>query len=334
MIRQDESRGAIAYPLTAIRRGRKVGGHTILEVYPEGRGGMARVVRAACVSPGRVDLALKISRVGTHQRYFFAALEREVEILQALDHPGVVRLASISATRTCYKERAVEISGAPWFFGMEALRGSSLESLVRGLGPLTLDLTTWLGAQLAEALLYVHRHGFAHNDVKPDNILFRDVLGVGCAPQPVLIDFGVAARRTRQQQDGSIVYMSPERLQEARHPEPPETAGAADPAKADVWSLGVLIYRMLAGREPFHGVSDRSITSAILRMTPASIRGLRPEIPRELEEFVLEGCLAKDPHWRLGTPEVVRFLERIDASGRLERLPHVPGPWRRWRRRA
>jgi serine/threonine protein kinase len=333
MIGTNDRVTAVAYPLSALRRGREVGGHTILEVYPEGRGGMARVVRVASSTPGETDLALKISRLGLNQSYFFAALQKEVEILQILDHPGVVRLASISPWKVSYKERAIEICGAPWYFGMEALHGGSLEALARGLGPLTLGLTIAIGVRLAQALLHIHHRGFVHNDVKPDNVLFRDRLSLGCLPQPVLIDFGVAARRTRQQQDGSVVYMSPERLQEARHPGPPETTSNADPTKADVWSLGILLYRMLAGREPFHGVSDRSITSAILHSSPAPTRSLRREIPREFDEFLLDGCLAKDPRVRLPMQLVLQSLDRMHTDARLERLPRPPGFWRHWRRR-
>jgi serine/threonine protein kinase len=324
---------AVAYPLSDLRRGRLVGGHTVLEVYPEGRGGMARVVRVASAPASAGAMALKISRLGVNSSYFFAALQKEVEILQGLDHPGVVRLASLSRASVVYKERAIEIQGAPWFFGMETLHGGSLESLARGLGPMPVELVITLSAQVARALLHVHRRGFVHNDVKPDNVLFRHPLEPGCLPQAVLIDFGVAARRTRQQQDGSVVYMSPERLLETRHPSPPEAAAGWDAARADVWSLGILMYRMLAGREPFHGVSDRSITSAILRGDPVPVRSVRRDVPRPVEEFLLEGCLAKDPRLRLPMQRAVEFLETRDGEARLDVLPRSPNSWQRWRRR-
>jgi serine/threonine-protein kinase len=169
------------------------------------------------------------------------------------------------------------------------------------------------------ALEHVHERGFAHNDVKPDNVLFRRELRLKERLEPVLIDFGVAAKLVRQQLDGSVVYMAPERLQELRDPGPPEAAAA--PAKADIWSLGILLYRMLAGREPFVGVTDRSITSAILRSVPVPISNQRDDIPPAVDDFVVSGCLAKDPRLRVTITEFNRFIERYSGDWRVKREP-------------
>jgi serine/threonine-protein kinase len=239
-------------------------------------------------------------------------------VLQRLEHPGVVQLSAVSDGKIRFKERAVEIVGSPWFFGMECLYGGSLEKYIRMVGPLTLGETAAIAHQVGRSLVHVHSRGFAHNDVKPDNILFRRPLKVGDRLEPVLIDFGVAAKLVRQQLDGSVVYMAPERLQEIRDPGPPEAA--PDPSKADVWSMGILLYRMLIGREPFVGVTDRSITSAILRSTPVPMGKSRQDLPPAIDEFVTEGCLAKDPGHRVGMPEFVQFIERYSADWRAKRV--------------
>ena len=253
------------YTLSDIKNGRTIGDFKIVEVYPEGRGGMSRVVRARPIGDSDFQAALKISRTGGNQDYFFAAIQKEVEILQKLDHRGVVQLRQISSGKNPYKERAVQIVGTPWFFGMECLQGGSLEAYLRGLGPLSLSEAAAICHQVGTALEYIHGRGFAHNDVKPDNILFRRELRVGDRLEPVLIDFGVAAKLVKAQLDGSVVYMAPERLQEGRDPSAPEVVANVDPSKADVWSMGILLYRLLVGREPFQGLTDRSVTSAILR---------------------------------------------------------------------
>ncbi len=319
------------YTLADIKSGRAIGDFKIVEVYPEGRGGMSRVVRAKPTADSDLQAALKISRTGGNQEYFFAAIQKEVEILQKLDHRGVVQLRRISNGKNPYKERAVQIVGTPWFFGMECLQGGSLEAYLRGLGPLSLGEAAAVCHQVGTALEYVHGKGFAHNDVKPDNILFRRELRVGDRLEPVLIDFGVAAKLVKPQLDGSVVYMAPERLQEGRDPSAPEVVANVDPSKADVWSMGILLYRLLVGREPFQGLTDRSVTSAILRGIPQSMKKRRQDLPRELDEFVIEGCLSKDPKLRVDMRDYNAVIDRYSGDWRVQRAPKKKRklPWRR-----
>ncbi|MFQ5942832.1 MAG: serine/threonine-protein kinase [Anaerolineales bacterium] len=319
------------YALSDIKTGRQIGDFKIVEVYPEGRGGMSRVVRAKPTGDSESQAALKISRTGGNQDYFFAAIQKEVEILQKLDHRGVVRLRRVSAGKNPYKERAVQIMGTPWFFGMECLQGGSLEAYLRGLGPLSLGEAAAICHQVGTSLEYIHRSGFAHNDVKPDNILFRRELRIGDRLEPVLIDFGVAAKLVKPQLDGSVVYMAPERLQESRDPSAPEVLAKADPSKADVWSMGILLYRLLVGREPFQGITDRSITSAILRGMPQSMMKRRQDLPKGLDEFVIEGCLAKDPKLRVDMRDYNAVIDRYSGDWRVQRAPKKKRrlPWQR-----
>ena len=319
------------YALSDIKNGRPIGDFKIVEVYPEGRGGMWRVVRARPIGVSDFQAALKISRTGGNQDYFFAAIQKEVEILQKLDHRGVVQLRQISSGKNPYKERAVQIVGTPWFFGMECLQGGSLETDLRGLGPLSLSEAAAICHQVGTALEYIHGRGFAHNDVKPDNILFRRELRVGDRLEPVLIDFGVAAKRIKPQLDGSVVYMAPERLQEGRDPSAPEVVANVDPSKADVWSMGILLYRLLVGREPFQGLTDRSVTSAILRGSPQSMIKRRQDLPRELDRFVIEGCLSKVPNLRVDMRDYNAVIDRYSGDWRVQRAPRKKRrlPWRR-----
>jgi serine/threonine protein kinase len=321
----------LANPLSEIKPGQPIGSFKVLEVYPEGRGGMSRVVRAAPKEGPGKDMALKISRTGANKDYFFAAIQREVEIIQQLDHPGVVHLVPVSRGKSVYKERAIEIVDAPWFFGMEWLRGGSLEAYLRGVGPLTLGEAAAICHQLSRALRYIHSRGFSHNDVKPSNVLFRRSLTPGDRLEPVLVDFGVAVKLVRHQPNGSIVYMAPERLQESREPRAPELLVGQDLSKSDVWSMGILFYRLLAGREPFQGVTDRSITSAIRRAMPESIRNKRADIPREVDGFILEGCLAKDARLRVTMDQFDHFIDQYSGDWRVKRIPKKRR-WLFWRR--
>src|SRR5262245_48821147 len=123
-----------------LKPGQTLGNFVVLEVFPEGRGGMARVVRATPRSRpnGQGEVALKISRAGVNQAQFSAAISKEITILQKLRHEGVVRVIPVSKSRDAYKERAMELEGHPWFFGMECLRGGSLHRLLKNRGSLPL----------------------------------------------------------------------------------------------------------------------------------------------------------------------------------------------------
>ena len=233
----------------------------------------------------------------------------------------MVRLVPVSRGKNPYKERAIEIIDAPWFFGMECLRGGSLETYGRSLDSLTLEEAASICYLVGQAMLYVHGQGFCHNDIKPNNVLFRRALRVGERMEPVLVDFGVAVKSVKRQPDGSIVYMSPERLLESYDPVAPELLVGQDLTKSDVWSMGILFYRLLVGREPFIGITDRSITSAILRALPESMLHKRRDIPRELDEFILERCLTKDPRFRVTMAQFCDFIEGYCGDFLVKRAP-------------
>jgi serine/threonine protein kinase len=309
----------IPYPLSDIRPGLPVGTFEVTELCEEDRGGMSKVVKAAPKNGRQEEVALKISRTGSDQEYFFAAIQKEVEILQKLKHPGVVRLVPVSQGKNPFKERAIEIAGNPWFFGMEFLGGGSLDSYIERAGILTLEEAAAICFQVSAALVYMHVEGFSHNDLKPENVLFRKNLQPGERLEPVLVDFGVAKKLVNHQPDGSVVYMAPERVLESYDPIESRMVDAQNLTKADVWSMGILIYRMLAGREPFVGITDRSITTAILRSKPDSILSKRHDIPEEVDHFVIDGCLAKDPRNRATMQEFHDFINEYTSDWRMKR---------------
>lgn len=322
----------IPYPLSDLKKGSPIGSFRVAELYPEGRGGMSRVVRAVERDNARREAALKISRTGSNQEYFYAAIQKEVEVLQLLGHSGVVRLEEVSKGKNPYKERAIEIIGSPWFFGMECLRGGSLETYSRDLGSLTLTEAAGICFQLSQAILYVHSQGFCHNDIKPNNVLFRRKLKEGTTPEPVLVDFGVAVKLVKRQPDGSVVYMAPERLLESYDPVAPELLVGQDLTKSDVWSMGILFYRLLVGKEPFVGITSRSITSAILRATPESMRNKHNDIPREVDDFIIESCLTKDPRFRVSMAQFTTFIKSYAGDLKIRRVPKETRRFLFWRR--
>ena len=307
------------YPLHDIKSGLPVGAFKVVELCEDDRGGMSQVVKAVPLKGWREEVALKISRTGPKQDFFFAAIHKEVELLQRLKHPGVVRLVPVSQGKNPYKERAIEILGNPWFFGMEFLRGGSLETYLNTVGSLTLEEATAVCFQVSAALVYIHFEGFSHNDLKPENVLFRRSLKPGEWLEPVLVDFGVAAKLVRPQLDGSVAYMAPERLAETQDIKPLELLSEQNLMKADVWSMGVLLYRMIVGKEPFLGITDRNITSSILRSSPESMSNKRPDIPPKLDQLVIDGCLSKDPRDRTTMQEFHEIISKYTSDWRVKR---------------
>jgi serine/threonine protein kinase len=148
--------------------------------------------------------------------------------------------------------------------------------------------------------------------------------------EPVLVDFGVAAKPVRQQLDGSVVYMAPERLNDRPDLNNLELLSEQDMMKTDVWSIGVLLHRMLLGKEPFLGITDRIITSAILRTSPETMLKKRPDIPPMLDQLVIDGCLAKDPRDRVTMQEFHETISEFTSDWRMKRTLKRKRRWFRW----
>jgi len=159
--------------------------------------------------------------------FYSEALNNEVETLKRLRHPNIVRLYPIpqddQSKRIPYIARALNLPGQPWYCVMEYLAGGSLEVRIRQSGRLPLPEAVEITYQIALALDHIHSKGFAHLDVKPDNVLFRHPVEANRALEPVLIDFGIAAKIQKTGlQAGAVSYMSPERLRLMRGELPPE----------------------------------------------------------------------------------------------------------------
>jgi tetratricopeptide (TPR) repeat protein len=236
-----------------------------------GRGGMGEVWQAVDRLDG-ARLALKIvTEVTPDHRERFV---REGRVLAELRHPCVVR----------YVAHGLSDAGLP-FLAMEWLDGQSLsERLVAG--PLHVGQAIELGRRVAEALGAAHAKGIVHRDVKPSNVFLvgGDVRGAK------LVDFGVARldAATTTTRAGTILgtpaFMSPEQV---RH------ADRVD-SRADVFSLGCVLFRALAGRNPFEADDLGALLAKILLEQPPPLRELAREVPEALEELIAR-MLAKDP---------------------------------------
>jgi len=187
-------------------------------------------------------------------------------------------------------------TGRPYLV-MEHLEGTDLEAEVSKNGPFEVDRAIRYALEVCEALTEAHACGIIHRDIKPENLFLANV---GNGRQIVkVVDFGLAKRIDTPQrvvttgpQDsmGSPCYMSPEQI----------TTPHEIDARTDVWSLGVVLYRLLSGAMPFDGTTVLEVYARVLNAAPKSLCRLRPDIDAKLDAIVAR-CLEKDPALRYQT---------------------------------
>ena len=222
-------------------------------------------------------------------------LMREARALQAVDHPGVVRVHGTG-----------EHEGAPWI-AMDYLRGTDLKRVLAERGPLSADVALQYAVQATEALVAAHDAGVIHRDLKPSNLLITPEGRV------VLVDFGIAKRRNEPREGdvltnaqeiiGTPAYLSPEQLEH----------GLAD-ERSDVWSLGCVLFETLAGVPPF-GRGGSATIAAILRDEPE----FPPRVPQNAVH-VINACLRKSSFARVATAkELLSMLRDAHTETRARR---------------
>lgn len=277
--------------------GEMFGPYRIVE--PLGAGAMGAVFRALDVEAG-TEVAIKV----LHERRATQAvvcerLKREAEVIQAIDHPNVVRVLASGTSP----------DGRP-YLAMELLRGRTLAEVICE-GPQGWMRVAHLVRELARGLAAAHDKGFVHRDLKPCNVMVLD----GPEPEHIkILDFGIVGMisdpRTRLTDDGMVlgtpIYMSPEQL----------VSSSVD-HRADLYALGIMAYELLTGAPPFDG-AFREIAAKHLMAAPAPL----PECGGL--DILIGQLLAKDATRRPATAHAV--VAEIDAlvGATQVSLPAVP----------
>ncbi|MEZ0336076.1 MAG: serine/threonine-protein kinase, partial [Gemmatimonadales bacterium] len=282
-----------------------------------GRGGMGIVYLARDLRHDR-PVALKILLPEFAARSSSQRFQREIHFAAQLQHPHI--LTVLDSGKVDEHEAGVR----QLWFTMPFVEGESLRDRLRREGRLPMEDALRITTEAARALDYAHQHGVIHRDVKPENILLtRD-------STTLVADFGIA--RAVGTDDGltrtgvpigTPAYMSPE-----------QTDDQEVDARADLYSLAVVLYEMLAGKPPFVGRSVHAIVAKRLAEPTPSVRAVRETVPASVDEAI-QKAMAPEPADRFAT--AAEFTEALRTPGPQEASlatvvptpPAEPAPQRR-----
>ncbi|MBX7099261.1 MAG: serine/threonine protein kinase [Myxococcaceae bacterium] len=244
-----------------------------------GGGGMGMVYRGEQVSLGR-PVALKVLREDLSQQAGMAErFRREALLLSAVDSPSVVRIIDFG------------VHEGLLCLVMELIEGRTLELALRE-GPFAPARALQVLEQLARGLAVIHAQGIVHRDLKPENVLLCDTPAGETAR---LLDFGIA-RFADQSAPGSGVTQAGLVLGTPEYLSPEQAMGQGPASQSDLYSLGVLAYRMLSGRLPFSGSGPGELIAQHVHAAPTPLLEVAPALSSEpaLAALVMQ-CLEKDP---------------------------------------
>lgn len=261
-----------------------------------GRGAMAYVYEALPPAGGQTVAMKMLSHELSCQPHLREKFIREATILGRLKHKNIVRLIG---TEEAY---------ATLFIVMEKASEEDLDDVLKTRGRFSYQETRNIIKQVASALHYAHEHGIVHCDIKPSNILM-DSDG-----QLKITDFGIALRtriednNKEQVVEGTPAYMSPEQILQ----QPLD-------GRLDIYALGITVYKILTGQLPFSGKLSSLFQQHLHRPIP-SPRKIDPQVPEDLEQFILKAA-AKDPNERFQScAEILDFFAEDTSALQLEKL--------------
>jgi serine/threonine protein kinase len=261
------------------------------------RSGMSTLYKATDLRDGR-QVAIKVPHEEMEaDPILLARFEREQQIGQELDHPGVVKTYDGEQRSRLYMV-------------IEWVDGKLLRSILNQEGRLPVERAVKLTLGICDALDYMHKHGVVHRDLKPENIM------VDGEDRIKLIDFGIAMKEDARRLTfagpspllGTPDYISPEQVK-----------GQRGDQRSDIYALGTMLYEMLTGETPFSGPNPLAVMNERLLHDPKPARKLRPEIAPELGE-ILNRALEREPRHRYQTAgEMAWELEHQEQVGVDER---------------
>jgi serine/threonine protein kinase len=269
----------------------QVGRYQVLETL--GTGAHSRVVRGHDPLIDRF-VAIKLFSPGLARGDARNRFLREARVVGRLSHPSIITV----------HDMGIEDSTQTPYLVMELVEGQPLEKII-SKGSIPFPTACEWAAHVAVALSVAHRRAVIHGDVKPANIL------ITLDNRVKLTDFGMARLASHQGADSSVrgtpAYWCPEQI-----------LGRAQDARSDLFSLGVVLYEMLTGINPFDGDSIPTVCNHILSSTPLPPSNSNPSVPANLDDIVAS-CLTKEPQLRAASAETL--AERLFPLARRNPVP-------------
>lgn len=292
-----------------------------------GEGGMGYVVAARHLQLGQI-VALKFMRREVLNDEYKGRFLREARNTVRLKSKHVSRVLDVGSLE----------GGAPYMV-MEYLEGTDLSVLLQKRGPFPVAEACEYIIQACEAIAEAHAHGIVHRDLKPANLFLTR--GSGGEPIVKVLDFGVSKvleleldddletdPNPRRRHHDSVVTKATDLLGSPSYMAPEQVVSARDAdSRSDVWSLGVILFRLISGKAPFTGASLGDLIQNIMHGPMPNLRDFRPDLPEGLEH-VLARCMERDRARRLDVIELARMLAPYagpNAAPSVERVA-ILGP--------
>ena len=289
-----------------------------------GEGGMGYVVAARHLQLGQT-VALKFMREDVLTSEYKRRFLREARNTVRLKSKHVSRVLDVGALE----------GGSPYMV-MEYLEGMDLSELLQKRGPFPVAEACDYIIQACEAIAEAHGHGIVHRDLKPANLFLTR--GSGGEPVVKVLDFGVSkvlelgtdddTDSDRRARPDSVVTRATDLLGSPSYMAPEQVISARDAdSRSDVWSLGVILFRLISGRAPFTGSSLGDLIQNIIHGPMPNLRHFRPDIPAGLED-VVGRCMQRERELRPDVVELARLLAPYagpNATPSLERIA-ILGP--------
>jgi serine/threonine protein kinase len=235
-----------------------------------GSGGMANVFKAIQLSLDR-PVAMKIMHPHLNtSEAFITRFEKEAKRAAMLQHENIVAIIDYGC------------DDGQYYIAMEYIDGTNLGEIMKRQSKLPLEICLHICHQVAEGLKYAHKSGLVHRDIKPANIM------LSFDGRVMITDFGIAKSNQDHtvtnagQVIGSPSYMSPE-----------QAAGKSIDHRSDIFSLGIILYEILAGEKPFKGDNYQSLITSIMSERPTPLRQLRSDVTPEID-LLVQQALVKD----------------------------------------
>jgi serine/threonine protein kinase/TolB-like protein len=287
--------------------GRSIGPYKIISKL--GRGGMGEVYLAQDARLGRKVAIKLLASVFTNHADLVQRFEQEARAASALNHPNILTIHEVGKASTD--------SGDAHYIVSEFVEGETLRALMWS-NRLAISQAIAIADQVASALSVAHEAGIIHRDIKPENVMVR--------PDGLVkvLDFGLAklmeqpaAIKQHDTQAPTIGGLSTKPgiiMGTAKYMSPEQARGQRVDHRTDIFSLGVMLYEMVAGRRPFEGATNNDVIAALLTAEPPPLSSLASQAPGDLEQ-ITDKCLAKEREARYqSAKELIADLKTLQTG--------------------